>query len=89
MLLTFRLALHWLFFANDYNSQIADLYRNSKTVQLFWIHMGQLVVVMMEVLFNAIVLYNQIDQVKNQERITIRQELEQETLRASLRASIT
>ena len=39
-LLCFRLVMHWLFFINDYNNQIASLYRNQNEVMLFWIHIG-------------------------------------------------
>lgn len=68
-LLCFRLLLHWFFFANDYNSEIAILYENQDSVKLFWIHIGQLAITLVEVLFNIIVLYNLIDNEKNTQRV--------------------
>lgn len=80
--------MHWLFFINDYNNQIASLYRYHESVKLFWIHIGQLVIVIVEAVFNGIVLYNLIDNVKNQERISIKKSIARETERLSLRTSL-
>jgi len=87
-LLLFRLILHWLFFVNDYNNQIASLYRNHESVKLFWIHIGQLIIVIVEAVFNGIVLYNLVDNVKNQERIEIKKSIARETERLTIRASL-
>ena len=64
-LLTLRLALHWIFFADDYTQLVVILYRNGNSKKLFWVHIGQLFIILVESLFNILVLYNLINTVKN------------------------
>ena len=86
-LLTFRLALHWIFFADDYTTLVVILYHDGNSKKLFWVHLGQLIVVVVESIFNIVVLYNLINTVKNQERVTMREIEREDSLRKSLRMS--
>lgn len=64
-LLTIRLGLHWFFFANDLKDSMVSFYHSQDTNKIFWIRVCQVFIVIVESLFNVIVVYNLIDNVRN------------------------
>jgi ABC-type Co2+ transport system permease subunit len=64
-LLTIRLGMHWFFFANDLKDSMVSFYHNQDSNRVFWIRVCQVFIVIVESLFNVIVVYNLIDNVRN------------------------
>ena len=64
-LLTFRLVMHWLYFSKDITDSIIEIYENPDNPQLFWFHFAQVINTLIEMLFNIVVVYNLVDNVRN------------------------
>lgn len=64
-LLTIRLIMHWFFFAHDLTDTVVSFYQNQDRTKIIFIHLTQVFIVIFESLFNVIVVYNLIDNVRN------------------------
>ena len=60
-MLSLRLILHWLFFIVDFNHLIVNVWSTGNPEQIFALQVANSIIMLAELVFNAIVVYNLVD----------------------------